>query len=120
HLGDWGTQMGQVIMGLREQQPNLIYFDINYTGPYPEEPPITMEALAELYPQAAAKYKEDDGFKAAARQATVELQQGRPGYRALWQHYRDISVEAMKREFAILGIHFDLWYGEAQVNPRLK
>ncbi len=120
HLGDWGTQMGQVIMGLREIQPDLPYFDINYTGPYPDEPPITMEELADLYPQAATKYKEDEGFKAAARQATVELQQGRSGYRALWQHYRNVSVEAMQREFGILNIHFDLWYGEAQVSPRLK
>jgi arginyl-tRNA synthetase len=120
HLGDWGTQMGQVIIGLQLERPDLIYFDPNYTGPYPAESPITVEELAELYPKASSLYKTDEEFKVRARQATVELQQGRPGYRALWQHYRDISVEAMKREFATLGVHSDLWYGEAQVDPRLQ
>lgn len=120
HLGDWGTQMGQVIIGLQETRPDLPYFDPAFTGPYPVESPLTMEELADLYPQAAARYKTDEDFKARARQATVELQKGRPGYRALWQHYRDISVETMQREFAVLGIHADLWYGEAQVDPRLQ
>ncbi len=120
HLGDWGTQMGQVIIGLQLERPDLLYFDPNYTGPYPAESPISVEELAELYPKASALYKTDEDFKGRARQATVELQQGRPGYRALWQHYRDISVEAMKREFATLGVEADLWYGEAQVDPRLQ
>jgi arginyl-tRNA synthetase len=113
HLGDWGTQMGQVIIGLQELRPDLPYFDPDYTGPYPEQSPLTMEELADLYPRASARYKTDEEFKARARQATVELQQGRPGYRALWQHYRDISVETMKREFATLGVEADLWYGRA-------
>ena len=35
HLGDWGLQMGQVIMGLKDRQPDLVYFDDNYEGEYP-------------------------------------------------------------------------------------
>ncbi|MES1150436.1 MAG: arginine--tRNA ligase, partial [Dongia sp.] len=51
-----------------------------------------------------------------SRQATAELQDGRPGYRALWQHFFDISVAAMKRDYANLGVYFDLWKGEAIVH----
>ncbi len=31
-LGDWGLQMGLVIMGLKERKPDLVYFDETYTG----------------------------------------------------------------------------------------
>src|SRR5262249_30284460 len=35
HFGDWGLQMGQLITELKREQPDLIYFDENFTGPYP-------------------------------------------------------------------------------------
>ena len=31
HLGDWGLQMGLIITELKERQPDLVYFDENYT-----------------------------------------------------------------------------------------
>ncbi|NIY43322.1 MAG: arginine--tRNA ligase, partial [Gemmatimonadetes bacterium] len=49
----------------------------------------------------------------------VALQEGRPGYRALWQHFRDVSVEAIKDVYDSLGVDFDLWYGESTVDDRL-
>ena len=52
HLGDWGLQMGLVITGLQERQPELVYFDENYTGEYPEEAPFTISELEEIYPAA--------------------------------------------------------------------
>ena len=52
-----------------------------------------------------------------ARAATAALQRGRPGYRALWQHFIDVSLAAMRREFESLGVHFDLYKGEADVDP---
>ncbi|MDJ0663444.1 MAG: arginine--tRNA ligase, partial [Acidimicrobiia bacterium] len=59
-------------------------------------------------------------FAARARAAVVELQAGRPGYRALWQHMRDISITAMKQVYDRLNVHFDLWYGESTINHRLE
>src|SRR5690606_11171881 len=32
HLGDWGLQMGQLIVELQSRRPDLIYFDPDYTG----------------------------------------------------------------------------------------
>jgi arginyl-tRNA synthetase len=119
HMGDWGTPMGQLIVELRRRFADLPYFDASYSGPYPSESPVTMEELAELYPVAAARYKEDEETRAAARQATAELQQGRPGYRALWQHFVDVSIASLKRDFAAIGVYFDLWYGEAHVHDRI-
>lgn len=119
HLGDWGLQMGLIIAGLRDRQPDLPFFDAGYSGPYPEEPPVTIGDLEELYPQASEREKSDLEFAEAARQATVELQAGRPGYRALWQHFRDVSVDDLRQSYELLNIHFDLWLGESDTQDRL-
>jgi arginyl-tRNA synthetase len=119
HLGDWGLQMGQLIseIGIRGIAP--IYFDAAFKGPYPEQSPVTMEDLEEIYPAASAACKADPARLEAARRATVELQDGRPGYRALWRHFVDVSEEGAKREFDTLDVHFDLWKGEASVHDRI-
>ena len=117
HLGDWGLQMGQIIMGLKHERPDLPSFDQAFEGPYPEGSPVTMEDLQDLYPRASAACKEDPARLAEAQDATRALQQGRPGYLALWRHFLNVSVEALKRDFARLGVEFDLWKGESDADP---
>jgi arginyl-tRNA synthetase len=116
HLGDWGLPMGQLISEIRHRDLAPIYFDANYFGPYPKESPVSMEELEELYPAASGACKTNTERLEEARQATAELQGGRPGYRALWRHFFEISEQGLKREFASLGIRFDLWKGEADVD----
>ncbi|MBV9419603.1 MAG: arginine--tRNA ligase [Alphaproteobacteria bacterium] len=116
HMGDWGLQMGQLLSEIEHRGIAPIYFDANYTGPYPAESPVTMEDLEEIYPAASAACKADENRLNEARRATAELQAGRPGYRALWQHFFNVSKVGLDREFASLGIHFDMWKGEASVN----
>ena len=55
HLGDWGLQMGLIISELQERKPDLCYFDPDYTGEYPAEPPFTLAQLEEIYTAASAK-----------------------------------------------------------------
>jgi arginyl-tRNA synthetase len=116
HMGDWGLQMGMLISELEKRRPDLPYFDKSFTGPYPKESPVTLEELDAMYPKASADSKSDPTRMELSRQATAELQDGRPGYRALWQHFFDISVAAMKRDYGNLGVYFDLWKGEAIVH----
>jgi arginyl-tRNA synthetase len=116
HLGDWGYQMGLLVTELQSEQPGLPYFDADYDGEYPSEPPVTIEDLSRLYPQAAAAAKEDPERAAKARKATAELQAGRRGYRALLAHFISVSIAALKQDFDALGVHFDLWKGESDVN----
>ncbi|MBL9034070.1 MAG: arginine--tRNA ligase [Rhodospirillaceae bacterium] len=117
HMGDWGLQMGMIISELEIRRPDLPYFKASFEGPYPNASPVTVEELEEIYPTAAAACKADLARMEKARLATAELQQGRPGYRALWQHFFDVSMETMKRDYGALGVHFDLWKGEAHVDP---
>ena len=116
HLGDWGLQMGLVITGLQERQPDLVYFDENYTGEYPEEAPFTISELEEIYPAASAKSKEDPEYKAKAMEATFKLQSGVRGYRALWKHIINVSVNDLKKNYSKLNVEFDLWKGESDVH----
>jgi arginyl-tRNA synthetase len=117
HLGDWGLPMGQLISELAIRRPDLPYFDPADRSPYPQESPITMDELEQLYPQAAAACKADPQRLEAAREATVALQAGRPGYRALWRHFHKVSAEGLTREFGSLGVVFDEWRGESDADP---
>ncbi len=117
HLGDWGLQMGQLISEVRHRNIAPIYFDPNYTGPYPAKPPVTMADLEEMFPKASAACKDDPARLEEARKATAELQAGRPGYRALWEKFFEVSKVGLEREWESLGVHFDLWKGEASVDP---
>lgn len=116
HMGDWGLPMGMLISELARRQPDLPYFDAAHTGPYPATSPVSMEALEELYPFAAAACKDDPARLDEARKATAELQSGRPGYTALWRHFVEVSIAGMRRDFGALGVEFDLWKGEADVH----
>ena len=116
HMGDWGLPMGMLISEIAIEQPDLPYFDDSTDGPYPAESPVTMKELETLYPKAAADCKADPARLEAARQATADLQSHRPGYRALWRHFLDVSVAGMQEDFGTLGVRFDLWKGEAIVH----
>ena len=113
HLGDWGYQMGLIITELRKRQPNLPYFDDAFTGEYPEEPPFTIGDLEEIYPAASAYAKEHEDYREEALEATFQLQNGKRGYRAIWNHIMNVSVADLKKNYANLNVEFDLWKGEA-------
>ena len=117
HLGDWGLQMGLIITELQERQPDLCYFDESFTGEYPQEAPFTISELEEIYPAASAKKKEDADFADRAHTATFELQNGRRGYRAIWEHIMKLSVADMTRIYNNLDVHFESWLGESDADP---
>ncbi len=103
HFGDWGFQMGLLIVAVRDE--GLALEDVD------------LEALDRLYPQAAAKAKTDTDYRDRARKATAELQAGDPGCRAMWARFVEVSRTALEREFHALGVDFDLWKGESDADP---
>jgi arginyl-tRNA synthetase len=116
HFGDWGFQMGLLIVAVGDEG-KASDFLIEGDGPFPAGSPVSLEDLERLYPAAAAMAKEDAAFRDRARKATAELQGGRPGYRALWAHFVAVSRTALEREFGALGVTFDLWNGESDADP---
>jgi arginyl-tRNA synthetase len=117
HLGDWGLQMGLIITELKHREPELVYFDENFQGEYPKEPPFTMADLEEIYPYASGYSKEHEEYKEEAQEATAQLQAGRRGYLALWQHILNVSVSDLSRIYTRLNVEFDLWKKESDAQP---
>ena len=116
HLGDWGLQMGLIIAELHERQPDLPYFDPDFTGEYPKESPFTLSELEEIYPTASKK-KSDPVFAEKAHTATFELQNGRRGYRAIWDHIMGVSLPDLHRIYDFLDVHYEKWLGESDADP---
>jgi arginyl-tRNA synthetase len=113
HLGDSGLQAGMVISEFQIRHPEWAYF--TGSGPFPATPPFTFEELSEIYPTASTNAKADETRMEIAQRATLELEQGHKGYNALWDQVIELSIDAMKANYARLNVHFDLWNGERTV-----
>ena len=133
HFGDWGFQMGLLISAILDEDAAIRALVDKLPEAAAEADPADVAALnAELdarigladldriYPAASLRQKEDAAFKERARKATAELQNGRYGYRVLWSHFVKVSRVALEREFHALGVDFDLWKGESDVNDLIE
>lgn len=117
HIGDWGLQMGLIITELKKRKPELVYFDENYSGEYPSCAPFTLSELEEIYPFASAYAKEHLEYKEEAMKATVFIQQGNAGYRALLNQILAVSIADLKKNYENLNVSFELWLGESDAQP---
>lgn len=115
HLGDWGLPIGLIITELEVRQPDLPYFDPDFEGEYPSEPPFTISDLEEIYPYASAYSKEHPDYMAKAQANTAKLQEGDKACRALWTHILDVSIADLKKNYDKLNVEFDLWKKESDV-----
>ena len=132
HFGDWGFQMGLLIGAACDKDPFIATLMERLTGSVPvsaEDERKVMDALAErisladldqMYPEAASRAKTDTDYRDRARKATAELQGGRLGYRLLWKHFVNVSRVSLEREFHALGVDFDLWKGESDVDALIE
>ncbi len=133
HFGDWGFQMGLLITAVLDEHPAIA----ERVSPLLVEPAgfsdadrraidelltakVALDDLDRIYPAAAALAKADEAFRDRARRATAELQEGRFGYRLLWSHFHEVTRAALERDFHALGIDFDLWKGESDVNDLIE
>lgn len=105
HLGDWGTPMGMILAEIIAQDGNLDKVE-NYN----------IEEITVFYKKANIRCKEDERAKETARKITAALQDGNPEYRKAWQHLRQESVNAIKKNYEELDVHFDLWWGESDAH----
>ncbi|MDO8380852.1 arginine--tRNA ligase [Phenylobacterium sp.] len=129
HFGDWGYQMGLLIGAVMDEDPFIkaLMEQLNGRGRpvTPEEEKtafaalegrVSLEDLDRLYPAAAARGKEEPEYRDRARKLTAELQAKTPGYHLLWRHFARVTKVALERDFHALGVDFDLWKGESDVD----
>jgi arginyl-tRNA synthetase len=110
HLGDFGTQFGLLIAGVRDAGGALA----EPSGPLP-----SIEALEEIYKIATAKAKEDPTFADRARAELAKLQQGDAANRATWERFIAATRVELDKVYERLDIHFDAWLGESAYEPML-
>ncbi len=114
HFGDWGFQMGLVITALEDE-----------LGGFGDRAKLearlrdlSLDQLEAIYPAYAAKVKAGDvEVRDRARKATAALQAGSDLHRMIWKCMHEVSMAAQKRDFASLGVNFDLWLGESDADP---
>ena len=119
HFGDWGYQMGLLIGAVMDEQPDIASaveaLNAGGSADTAAFAAVTLADLDRLYPEAAARGKADTDYRDRARKITAGLQDRLPGYHALWQRFRDVTQVALERDFHALGVDFDLWKGESDV-----
>lgn len=124
HFGDWGYQMGLLIGAVMDEDAQIagLVERLNaegaaLAGPIPEPfQRVSLDDLDRLYPLSAARGKEDTAYRDRARRLTAELQAKKAGCYLLWRRFREVTQVALERDFHALGVDFDLWKGESDVD----
>src|SRR5262249_8117014 len=106
HLGDWGTQFGQLlaIWELVGDEARLRSEGIHY--------------LLEIYVEFNRRKEQDPSLQDVARRKFKALEDGEPEARRLWKLFRDVSLAEFERVYALLGIRFDDVRGESFFEDR--
>ncbi|MET3525757.1 arginine--tRNA ligase [Phenylobacterium koreense] len=128
HFGDWGYQMGLLIGAVTDEDAAIASL-VEGLNAKPAvdaqdeaaafalfDEKVSLADLDRLYPMAAARGKSEPEYRDRARKLTAELQDRKPGYFLLWRHFAKVTRVALERDFHALGVDFDLWKGESDVD----
>jgi len=119
YLGDWGTQFGKMIVGVRRfghTVPALVAAIEQGGGTTTDE--VVREAY-QLYVTFHEKEDADPNLTEEARQAFKALEQGGVEETRLWNAFKNISLREFERVYDLLGIRFDLVTGESFLNDKM-
>jgi arginyl-tRNA synthetase len=108
HLGDWGTQFGKLIVAFKR---------------WGNEADLTTHAIQTLYNLYVRFHSEVETqpvLDDEARGWFKRLEEGDPEARAIWQRFRDLSLQEFSRLYKRLGIGFDSQAGESFYEPHLE
>ncbi len=114
HLGDWGTQFGQLIVAFKRWGPELKGQDsIKETG-------LDISKLNELYVRFHKEAKDNPSLEDEARDWFKKLEGGNEEAIETWQYFKDISLSEFERVYRKLGVKFDSYAGESFYNDMLN
>ncbi|HLG93252.1 MAG TPA: arginine--tRNA ligase [candidate division Zixibacteria bacterium] len=108
HLGDWGTQFGQLIAAFKKW------------GSEEELKCDPVSHLFELYVRFNKEAKDSPQLAEEARGWFKKLEEGNSETQKIWQHFKDLSLAEFARIYAALGIHFDHFTGESFYNDKME
>lgn len=102
HIGDWGTNFGILIYGIKTSGYKL--------DPENEN---SLEELEQMYKRGSALAKADPAAADAARAELVKLQNGAPENVALWNKINEVSSVSFARMYKRMGLTIDYTLGES-------
>jgi len=107
HLGDWGTQFGRMIVAYQKWGNK----DIINSNPVTE--------LQNLYTKFHDELENDQTLEELGREAFLKLEQNDPTNLALWQWFREVSLQEFMKMYELLKVDFDSYDGEAFFNDKM-
>ncbi len=107
HLGDYGTQFGKLIVAFRLWGNEQAL----------KEHPI--QELLRIYIKFHDIAKEQPELEDEAREQFRLLEAKSPDQVALWQHFREVSLEEFKLVYDRLGVVFDSYAGESFYSDKI-
>lgn len=108
HLGDWGKQFGVVLASIeREGRPHA-------------ESETALAELEAMYSRYSNAMKDDPALDEVARRWSLQLEQGDPQARELWQWTVNTTLRANQHNYDRLGVQFDHTYGESFYEDMLE
>jgi arginyl-tRNA synthetase len=123
HLGDWGLQMGKLLLGLEAAGYTLDASGLNQI----KKADFKLSDLQAFYVignDLCPAEDEDDSsdnnqgsLTDRARYLTSLLQGGHPEITDIWALLRSVSLSEIGELAKTLGAHFDLWLGESDSHP---
>ena len=102
HIGDWGTNFGILIYGIKTQNYDL---DAEHENP--------LEDLEKMYKAGSAEVKNSPEAADKAREELVKLQNGDPENTALWRKITEISKVEFDKIYKIMSLTCDVTLGES-------
>jgi arginyl-tRNA synthetase len=118
HLGDWGTQFGLLIVGMRELGDEAAVFDERAAQTRAVTPDPIVE-LERVYKLASERAKSDASFAAQARAELAKLQAGAAESMAAWRRFVSLTMHELDKIYERLDVQFDTWHGESFYNDQL-
>ncbi len=106
--GDWGTQFGKMIVAYRKWGEKVSL-----------ESEAAVEQLLDLYVRFHSEAETDKSLDDEARRAFKKLEDSDPESVALWEQFKTTSHAEFNRIYGILGVEFDLVYGESFLNDKM-
>ncbi|MBK3496441.1 arginine--tRNA ligase [Viridibacillus sp. YIM B01967] len=108
HIGDWGTQFGKLIVAYHLWGKKELI----------EQSPV--RELLKIYVKFHDEAERDDTLNDQARAAFKRLEQGDDEAMRLWHWFREASLKEFEQVYALLGIRFDSYAGEAFYNDKMN
>jgi arginyl-tRNA synthetase len=107
HLGDWGTQFGLLIVGMRR---------FGSDAALESDPIVELERVYKLASEAA---KSDPSVQDEARAELAKLQSGDADNKRLWERFVAATRKSLDAIYERLGVKFDAWLGESAYDAML-